>query len=315
MNVVLIRIAKKSLGSKLEQKISLAGILQQKKKIRCLFMKFMAVIIRQIDTEIWNTMKNILKWMVVALLLLPCSAMAQSAVEKGADSVTYNHGLRRQNRGISNLKTEFVPKGQWVFGGSVSYSTHNNNNYSFLIIEDIQSTGYQFKVTPMLGYAYSKNSLVGVRFGYSRGMTDLDNASLSITSLDNANYSSLKHSYNVEALWRKYIPLGKDNKRFALFAEVGLAMGGSQSKLAAGPSASPSGTYATSFDVAVGVNPGISAFLTNNMAIEVNIGVFGFNYSNTRQVSNQVVMSGSSSSQMNFKVNIFSIGLGASFYL
>jgi hypothetical protein len=146
-------------------------------------------------------------------------------------------------------------------------------------------------------------------------MTDLDNASLSITSLDNANYSSLKHSYNVEALWRKYIPLGKDNKRFALFAEVGLAMGGSQSKLAAGPSASPSGTYATSFDVAVGVNPGISAFLTNNMAIEVNIGVLGFNYSNTRQVSNQVVMSGSSSSQMNFKVNIFSIGLGASFYL
>ena len=146
-------------------------------------------------------------------------------------------------------------------------------------------------------------------------MTELDNASLSITSLDNANYSSIKHSYNVEALWRKYIPLGKDNKRFALFAEVGLAMGGSQSKLAAGPSASPSGTYATSFDVAFGVNPGISAFLTNNMAIEVNIGVLGLNYSNTRQIGNQVVTSTTSSSQMNFRVNIFSIGLGASFYL
>ena len=253
--------------------------------------------------------------MVVALLLMPCSTMAQSVVTKDGDGASYNHSLRRQNRGISNLKTEFVPKGQWVFGGSVSYSTHNNNNYNFLIIEDIQSTGYQFKVTPLVGYAYSRNSLVGVRFGYSRGMTDLDNASLSITSLDNANYSSLKHSYNVEALWRKYIPLGKDNKRFALFAEVALAMGGSQSKLVAGPSASPSGTYANSFDVSLGVNPGVAAFLTNNMAIEVNIGVFGFNYSNTRQVSNQVVMGGSSSSQMNFKVNIFSIGLGASFYL
>lgn len=260
-------------------------------------------------------MNKILKLMVVALLLLPCSAMAESVVVKGADSVTYNHSLRRQNRGIANIRTEFVPKGQWVFGGSVSYSTHSNKDYNFLIIEDIQSTGYQFKITPLLGYAYSKNSLVGVRFGYSRGMTELDNASLSITSLDNANYFSLKHSYNVEALWRKYIPLGKDNKRFALFAEVGLAMGGSQSKLVAGPSESPSGTYANSFDVSLGVNPGVAAFLTNNMAIEVNIGVFGFNYSNTRQVSNQVVMSGSSSSQMNFKVNIFSIGLGASFYL
>jgi hypothetical protein len=143
----------------------------------------------------------------------------------------------------------------------------------------------------------------------------LDNASLSITSLDNSFFYSLKHSYNVEALWRKYIPLGKGNKRFALFAEVGLAMGGSQSKLAAGPSSSVSGTYATSFDVAIGVNPGISAFLTNNMAIEVNVGVLGFNYSNTRQVSNQVVSGNISSSQMNFKINIFSIGLGASFYL
>jgi hypothetical protein len=76
-----------------------------------------------------------------------------------------------------------------------------------------------------------------------------------------------------------------------------------------------SGVYSTSFDVGLGVNPGVAAFLTNNMAIEVNIGVLGLNYSNTRQIGNQVVTSTTSSSQMNFRVNIFSIGLGASFYL
>ena len=247
------------------------------------------------------------------MLLLPSMAVAQEVVK--ADSTTYNHSVRRQNRGIANIRTEFVPKGQWVFGGSVSYSTHGNNNYTFLIVEDIQSNGYQFKISPLVGYAYSRNALVGVRFGYSRGLTQLDNASLSITSLDNAFFYSLKHSYNVEAIWRNYIPLGKGNKRFALFAEVGLALGGSQSKLASGPQQSLSGTYASSFDVSLGVNPGIAAFLTNNMAIEVNIGVLGFNYSNTRQITNQVVSGTTSSSQMNFKVNIFSIGLGASFYL
>lgn len=235
--------------------------------------------------------------------------------EQPSDTLRLNSSERRKRRGISNLKTEFVPKGQWVFGGSVSYSTHSNDNYTFLIIEDIQSDGYSFKISPLVGYAYAKNSLVGVRFGYSRSLTQLDNASLSITSLDNSFYYSLKHSYNAEALWRKYIPLGRNNKRFALFAEVSLAMGGSQSKLAAGPQNALSGTYATSFDVSLGVNPGIAAFLTNNFAIEVNVGVFGFNYSLTRQVSNQVVTGESSSSQMNFKVNIFSIGLGAAFYL
>lgn len=232
-----------------------------------------------------------------------------------SDSLQVSQSERRQRRGISNLRTEFVPKGQWVFGGSISYSTHSNNDYTFLIIEDIQSNGYQFKISPLVGYAYAKNSLVGVRFGYSRSLTELDNASLTITSLDNAFYYSLKHSYNVEALWRKYIPLGRNNKRFALFAEVSLAMGGSQSKLASGPSNALSGTYATSFDVALGVNPGIAAFLTNNFAIEVNVGVFGFNYSRNRQINNQVVSGTTSTSQMNFKVNIFSIGLGAAFYL
>ncbi len=258
-------------------------------------------------------MNKFFKIVMFVLLALPSGVMAQEVVK--ADSTTYNHSVRRQNRGIANIRTEFVPKGQWVFGGSVSYSTHSNNNYTFLIVEDIQSNGYQFKISPLVGYAYSKNSLVGVRFGYSRGLTELDNASLSITSLDNAFFYSLKHSYNVEALWRNYIPLGKGNKRFALFAEVSLAMGGSQSKLASGPQQSLSGAYASSFDISLGVNPGISAFLTNNMAIEVNIGVLGFSYSNTRQITNQVVTGTTSASQMNFKINIFSIGLGASFYL
>ena len=258
-------------------------------------------------------MTKFFKILVLALFALPTVAMAQEVAK--SDSTYYNHSLRRQNRGIANIRTEFVPKGQWVFGGTISYSTHNNNNYTFLIIEDIKSNGYQFKVSPLVGYAYSKNALVGVRFGYSRGLTELDNASLSITSLDNSFFYSLKHSYNVEALWRNYIPLGKGNKRFALFAEVGLAMGGSQSKLASGPQQSLSGAYATSFDISLGVNPGIAAFLTNNMAIEVNIGVLGFSYSNTRQIANQVVSGTTSTSQMNFKINIFSIGLGASFYL
>ena len=268
-------------------------------------------------------MKKFINIFMLLLFALPSVAVAKTQQPKPqSDTMAVNkvatqfsHSQRRQSRGIANIRTEFVPKGQWVFGGSVSYSTHTNDNYNFLIFEDIQSNGYQFKVTPLVGYAYSKNSLVGVRFGYSRGLTQLDNASLSITSLDNSFYYSLKHSYNVEALWRNYIPLGRDNKRFALFAQVGLAVGGSQSKLASGPQQSLSGAYSTSFDVALGVNPGIAAFLTNNMAIEVNIGVLGLSYSRTRQISNQVVSGTTSLSQMNFKVNIFSIGLGASFYL
>ena len=134
-------------------------------------------------------MNKFFKIVVLMLLALPSVAIAQEVAK--ADSTLYNHSLRRQNRGVANIRTEFVPKGQWVFGGSVSYSTHTNNNYTFLIVEDIESNGYQFKITPLVGYAYSKNALVGVRFGYSRGLTELDKASLSITSLDTPIMSRL----------------------------------------------------------------------------------------------------------------------------
>lgn len=57
------------------------------------------------------------------------------------------------------------------------------------------------------------------------------------------------------------------------------------------------------------------AFATNNMAVEVNVGVMGINYSHIKQVHNQVRDGDIKSSMMNFKVNIFSIGLGMAFYL
>ena len=219
----------------------------------------------------------------------------------------------RQRRGLSNLKTHVVPKGQWIAGGTLSFSTHSNDSYKFLIVEGINSTGYTMKVSPIVGYAVAPNMAVGLRFGYSRSNLDVTDAALSITSLDNATYYSLKHSYNVAAFWRQYIPLGKNNKRFALFTEVQLATGGSQSKLAAGQPVH--GVYARSFDVSLGVNPGVVAFITNNMAVELNIGVLGLSYSNTRQVQNQVVTGTTQSSAMNFSINIFSIGLGVAFYL
>lgn len=113
-------------------------------------------------------------------------------------------------------------------------------------------------------------------------------------------------------IWRQYIPLGR-SKRFALFNETSLSFGGIQSKFA---NDSPvKGTHQTGFEVGLGISPGIVAFATNNMAVEVNVGVMGINYSHIKQVHNQVRDGDIKSSMMNFKVNIFSIGLGMAFYL
>lgn len=224
----------------------------------------------------------------------------------------------RRERGLTDTHNLFVPKGQWIFGGTASYSTHTNQGYQFLIVEGINSKGYTFRVSPLIAYAFRDNMALGGRFIYSRTLLKLDKAELHIgdeesgTNIEARDFYSLRQSYTAAAIWRQYIPLGR-NKRFALFNEMQLSAGGTQARFA---NDSPvKGTYETGYTVSLGISPGIVAFATNNMAVEVNVGVMGITYSHTKQVHNQVTVGKRNTSMMNFKVNIFSIGLGMAFYL
>ncbi len=235
-----------------------------------------------------------------------------------ADEASLSDEERRKQRGLTDIRTVFVPKGQWIFGGTASYSTHTNESYQFLIVEGIGSEGYNFRVSPMIAYALSNNMAIGGRFIYSRTLLKLDNANLKFgdeetgTDIRIKDFYALRSSFQAAVIWRQFIPLGR-NKRFALFNEMSLTGGGVQAKFA---NDSPvKGTYERGYTFSLGVSPGIVAFATNNMAIEVNVGVMGITYNRTKQVHNQVTVGRRSTSMMNFKVNIFSVGLGMAFYL
>ena len=224
---------------------------------------------------------------------------------------------QRFDRGIEVNSTVFVPKGQWIVGGNISYSTHDNENYKFLVIENINSTGYNFKVSPMFAYAIKDNMALGLRGGYNRQLLKVNNADLNLgedMNLGISDYYSLKHTSTGSLIYRNYITLGK-SKRFALFNEMQLTYGYGQAKLVDSSGAAVTGTYETTHDIAIGCSPGLVAFINNSTAVEVNVGVLGFNYSQTKQVTDQVYVGYRKSSQMNFKINIFSIALGIAFYL
>ena len=61
--------------------------------------------------------------------------------------------------------------------------------------------------------------------------------------------------------------------------------------------------------------PGLSVFVTNEVAVEVSVGIMGFNYNKTVQTTNQVDKSVMESSGANCKINPLSVGLGMSVYL
>lgn len=211
----------------------------------------------------------------------------------------------------------FVPRGQWISGVSVSYSQSSQDNYQFLIIEDLSGDSYKFKVSPMVFYAFKDNLAVGGRFSYSRQRTRLDYADVvldSETDYEIDNLYSISHNYSVTAAFRNYISFGSST-RFGLFNEVQLELGGGESKLCNGVGDDLTGTFERSYSLNVGLAPGLIMFLSNYSALEVNVGVLGFEYSHTKSTTDQIYVARRNMKSANFRVNIFSITFGVAFYI
>lgn len=227
----------------------------------------------------------------------------------------YSFAQKQWSRDIE--QSVFVPKGQWITGVSVSYSVSDQNHYQFLVFENINGNTYTFKLSPMLMYSFKDNMAAGGRFAYSRSRTKLDGASVvlgSDTNYDIDNLFSISQNYYGTAAFRNYISLGRST-RFGLFNECQIEIGGGQSKMTNGAGDNLTGTYQRNFSMSVGLSPGLVMFLNNYSAIEVNVGVLGFDYSHTKATTDQIYVSNTSVKSANFKINLFSIMFGATFYL
>lgn len=211
----------------------------------------------------------------------------------------------------------FIPKGQWITGVSVNYSQSDEDNYQFLIIENLNGSSYSFKVSPMLFYAVDDDIALGGRFGYSRQQTKLDKGLVKIdseTDWDIDQLFSVSQTYSATAAFRNYISFG-NNTRFGMFNEVQLSFAGGQSKLTNGTGTDFTGTFQKNFSFDIGVSPGFIMFLNNYSALEVNVGVLGFSYHHTKATTDRIYVADLKSKYANFKVNLFSITFGVSFYL
>ena len=229
------------------------------------------------------------------------------------------------DRGIGMSRSVFIPKGTVGAGVSFSYNNYSIGNSTddagyamlFSLFQDIHGNMMSFGVAPYASYFIADNLSVGVRFDYDRSSLGLGNANISLGdamsfSLNNFHY--FKQAYTGSVTLRNYMPIA-DSRRFALFTEVRATGGYAQSETYKLDEGDKFGTYQDIYQFELGLVPGITAFVTNEVAVEVSIGLLGFNYQKVEQVTNQVERSEMENSGANFKINLFSIGFGMSFYI
>lgn len=235
------------------------------------------------------------------------------------ESARANNWMRGRShpfdRGIDQIV--FVPKGQWLVGGNISFQDYNEDNYKFLIIEDINLDAYMFKVSPFIGYFVGDNTALGVRLVYSRTSADVGSVNLKINDDINLNLNDItyiQHQYDMSLFLRNYINLGSQ-RRIGLFNETRLTYGGGQGKLVNSSKEEVKGTYQKIRSLQLGLAPGIVAFVTDNVGVEVSVGVLGLKYNTINQITNQVETGKHTRTSANFKIDLFSINLGMAFYI
>lgn len=261
-----------------------------------------------------------MKKIVITIFAAALSLSVCAAKEKSDDV-----RVETFDRGIGVSSSTFIPKGSVGFGSTFSYNTYDIGNTIddlgfttlFGMVNNIHGNVVTGGVSPYVSYFILDNLSVGGRFSFNRTKYNVGNANISLLedmSFGVNDFHYLKDAYSGAIFARYFIPFGQ-SKRFAMFTELRATGGYAQSETYKLTDLDKNGTYQDIYDFEIGIIPGITAFVTNEIALEVSVGLVGLDYQKIVQQTNNLGTSVMEKSGANFKVNLLQINLGISCYL
>ncbi len=244
---------------------------------------------------------------------------------------------QRFDRGPFDTKTPSMPKGMWVAGIGGSWSSHDNDDYNILVVSGLDSRGNTLSISPMVHYVFANNQSIGLRFQYRQNRFDLAGVGFNITpelntmlfGEDGLHYQYNNNVYLGYVSYRYYVGIGA-TKRLLIFNEVQAGVGIGRQREDSGLTDAGGYTrsvYQKSFHFRLGFSPGATFFVTNAMAIELQIGLLGYEFKNITQkrytaatspdqIGTVEPVSGSrKTNRISAKFDFLSIAFGTTFYL
>lgn len=225
-----------------------------------------------------------------------------------------NYG--RYDRGLYNFL--FIPKGQWALGLTASYGefgTEDIQLFSYLSNIDITLKGYS--INPSVSYFIRHNQSIGLRFDYTHLYGAIDNLYFNYDDDIDFNLSGVSYksrTYSTSFFYRNYLGLGR-SRRFAIFNEVALKLGGGFSEFVRKSDGVPKNTHTDIFTSSLAFSPGLCVFIQEYVSFNVSFGVFGINYRHEKQNTDGVYEGVLNTSGANFKFNIFNINFGIGIHI
>ncbi len=236
-------------------------------------------------------------------------------------------------RGLNQDMAErpmFIPRGTVGIGTTFSYNSYSvgesddDAGYSMLfsLVSGLKANMTVWSMTPHIDYFINDNMSLGHRFKYSRNNLGLDLANLGVDALsfELSDYNYVKNNYSLDLSYKNYIPFGR-SKVFSMIFDVRFGGAFSQQKSYNLEYDSTlgeyykDGIYTEGRGCGLNLVPGVMAFVSDELALEVSVATLGVNYTRTTQITNQLERSVMESWDTSFKINLLTINFGLTLYI
>lgn len=244
-------------------------------------------------------MRRILLTVIPALLGLGAIAQARTPVV---------------NRYDEAARPVVAAKGDLFVGGHAAFSSHRNTDFSFAVIDGINSVGYNISAAPEVCWLLKDNLGVGARLSYGRSMLNVASGSAAFgdVSLGVKDYYTIGQNVGLTAFLRYYIPIG-DSHRIAFYADAGLTGKLTRSKQTDEHTGPVVGTWQKGNRIGLTVNPGLTVLLNDRTALFASIGIAGISYGRTDQIHNQVAEGTMEWFALDYILNLAALNIGIDF--
>ena len=235
------------------------------------------------------------KWTILLFLVLAAFSGTAQEEEDEAESPAGDR---------STLKTSVFASTTF----SVKHSESENVTRIFQKLDD--SYRLDWDVTLRSGYFIKDNFAVGGYFKYAESNNRIEYTNDEGPVLD----ETVERSYSIAPFIRNYLRLGKGT--FYLFNETNLEFTYGSGVQQVNTVEDINRNTTDSYALKLGIQPGITAFITDVVSVEVGTSVLGLSSEYTRTTTNGIEEDEGYtwSNEVSFEIDLLSLFLGLTFY-
>ncbi|QCK15450.1 hypothetical protein DCC35_12205 [Mangrovivirga cuniculi] len=212
----------------------------------------------------------------------------------------------------SYYNKDFKPFGKRnvYIGLSFSLEDRNLSNTDFLLQRVIDGERLDYNIVLKSGYYTGNYGMVGLNVNYYQSKFDGD----VFRDPDTLRSNRITRGFAITPNFRSSVPL-TNNERLSFFTELGFTIGRSNSLTRETMNLDEiNKIYSTDYNFRLGLSPGITFFVMEAFAFEVQLDVLGYELKIEEKTTNNEDSSRELRQNVDFNINLLSLRFGLAYY-